>query len=126
MSDELDELELEAQQRSEEIAKAEADLIEQLQQRGLVDLWNRVRTSLHCERFIDSRTGKAVIDRLMKTITGAQIEWLLASDPGSPEVIEAHRRAQAAHMALFAIDEILTDGKEAEADLQRIQLELGE
>ena len=126
MSEELDQLVAESEQRIAEAQAAEQDLLKSLGELGLTEVWKKVRTRLHCERFIESRTGKKVVDRLMRTITDAQNEWLLASDPASKEVVEAHRRATAAHMAIFALDEILADGGEAEADLIRIEQEMGE
>lgn len=126
MSEEIEQLVAESEQRIAEAQRAEADLLEHLKNLGLTEVWQKVRARLHCERFLESRTGKTVVDRLIRTITDAQNEWLLASDPTSKEVIEAHRRATAAHMAIFALDEILADGGEAEADLIRIEQELGE
>jgi hypothetical protein len=121
----IDELEQQVEDRTEELHRAEQELVEQLDQRGQIEVWNRIRTMLHCEKFLASRTGKRVADRLIRTITDAQTEWLLADDPAKPEAREAHRRAQAAHMALFALGEILAEGHEAEIDLRRIELEIG-
>lgn len=126
MSEELEQLVAESEQRIAEAQAAEQDLITRLGELGLSEMWQKVRTRIHCEKFLQSRTGKKVIDRLMRTITDAQSEWLLASDPTSKEVIEAHRRATSAHMAIFALDEILADGGQAEADLIRIEQETGE
>ncbi len=116
----------EAAERESDAAAAEADLIERLQQRNMADVWQRVRDRLHCERFMESRTGKRVYERLVRDIVDAQTEWLLAADPTKPEVVEAHRRAQASHTAIFTIDAILADGGEAEKELDQIARELGE
>jgi hypothetical protein len=121
----LDELQRAADERIAAAHAAEADLLEHLQNRGLVEVWKKVKDGLHCEKFLESRTGKHVVDRLVRTITDAQEAWLLADDPLDPEVVKAHRRAQAAHMAIFALDEVLLESKEAQNDLERIQREVG-
>lgn len=122
----IDEQQAAADQRIADARQAERDLMEQLDHRGLVEVWNTVRKGLHCERFLESRTGKAVTERLMKTVIEAQTFWLLADDPLAPDVVNAHRRAQAAHMALFALDEILATSETAQMDLERIQQDLGD
>lgn len=126
MSVDVETLELEANQRLEEAQAAENDLIERLQSRGLINLWDKVRDKLHCERFLESRTGKLAINRLVGTIHEAQMEWLLCSDPTRPEMIESHRRATAAHMAIFSLDEVIGNGDEAQRELMQIEREMGE
>jgi hypothetical protein len=121
----VDQQEQAAQERVAAARKAEGELLEMLQHRGLVDQWKIVKTGLHCEKFLESRTGKAVVDRLIRTILDAQNTWLLADDPRAPEVVSAHRTAQAAHMALFALDEAIGDGEQARIELERISQELG-
>jgi hypothetical protein len=90
-----------------------------------VELWKTVRKRLHCEKFFLSPTGLAMTDQLMKTITNAQMQWLLAGDPTAPTVLDAHRHAQAAQLALYSIDKIMGDGKQALVELERIQREMG-
>ena len=126
MSEELDQLEADANQRATEIQKAEADMLEALDQKELIELWNNVKTRVHCEKFIQSRTGKKLVERLMRDVIDAGRTWLLADDPLDKEVIKAHRRAQAAHTAIFVIDEILKECGDAEQELNRIAQEIGE
>lgn len=123
---EVDILEAEQQARAEDTRAAEMDLIERLAAHGYAGLWDKVRDGLHCQRFLGSRTGKRVYERLARTVADAQSEWLNAADPRAANITEAHRRAQAAHFAIFALDEILRDGGDAERELNQIERELGE
>lgn len=123
---EVDDLELETREREETARAAEKDLIERLQAHGVASLWQGIRDRVHCQAFLESRTGKRVTERLIRTVLDAQNEWLISDDPRSPTIIEAHRRAQAAHMAIFVLDETISEGAEAERELEQIQRELGE
>lgn len=126
MSDEIDALAAEQRQRLDDAQAAERDLLDVLDAHGQAHVWERVRDKLHCEAFVDSRTGKRMIDVLVRTIVGAQEQWLLDPRFDSPECREAHSRARAAHFAIGAMNEILQDGGDAERELSQLQRELGE
>lgn len=115
---------IQAEQREEDLRQIEAQLLERLDAEGHLEVWKKFKTGLHCERFFESPTGKHLADRLVRSVIDAQNEWL-SVEPDSKEAAAAHRRALAAKMALFTIDEILADGKEAEADLKRLEREVG-
>ena len=120
----VDSEQLIAQDREESLQQLETALLERLDREGYAALWKKFKTGLHCERFFESPTGKMLAERLLREVIDAQNEWLTV-EPYSKEAEAAHRRALAAKMALFSIDEILQDGHEAETDLRRIEQEVG-
>lgn len=115
---------VEAEEREESLQQLESALLERLDHEGHAALWKKFKTGLHCERFFESPTGKAMADRLLREVIDAQNEWLTL-EPDSKEALAAHRRALAAKMALFTVDEILQDCHEAEIDLRRLEQEVG-
>jgi hypothetical protein len=120
----VDSEQLIAEQREESLQELESALLERLDHEGHAALWKKFKVGLHCERFFESPTGKMLADRLLREIIDAQNEWITL-EPDSKEAVAAHRRALAAKMAIFVVDEILQDGHEAEADLRRIEQEVG-
>lgn len=126
MSDDVELQIAETEDREHTLAEQEAAVYDQLAQKGLLQLWNRIKTGLHAEKFFASKTGKHVLDRLMQIVVDAQTEWMTAPDPTTPEIIECHRRASAASLAIHMLDEIVNDFPEARRDLEQIELEMGE
>lgn len=122
----IDELETEAAERSAKASAVEEEFIESLQTQEQIELWNRCKDSLHAERFWKSRTGRRIAKELMQEILAAQNEWLLSDNPRHDKVMELHKRAQAAHLALFMMDKLIADSREAAEQLERIAAEMGE
>lgn len=122
-TEEVDLLEAEQEQRLVEAMAAEQSLIDHLEAHGAANLWDKMRDRVHCQAFLKSRTGKRVTDRLVKDILSAQTEWLLSENPASREMIERHRQARISHAALFLLDDIISEGGEAEQEIERINRE---
>ena len=126
MSDEVELLEQQAEQRLLEAHQAEQDFIDRLQTEEQIALWNRCKDSLHAEKFWSSRTGQRVAAGLMKEILDAQREWLCIENPRDPKIEELHKRAQAAQLALFMMDKLIAEGAQAQQELNEIAAEMGE
>lgn len=120
----IDEEQIEAEQREQTLQELEAGLLERLDHEGHAELWKKFKTGLHCERFFETPTGKMLADRLLREVTDAQNEWL-AVEPTSEKAVAAHRRALAAQMAIFLIDQIVSEGRDAVTDLKRLEMEVG-
>lgn len=120
----VDEEQIEAEEREQTLQELESGLLERLDHEGHAALWTKFKTGLHCERFFESPTGKVLADRLLREITDSQNEWLTV-EPTSNAAVAAHRRALAAQMAIFVIDGIVSEGHDAETDLRRLEREVG-
>lgn len=113
-------------ERRERLEHIESSVRAQLEQRGAIALWEKMRDKMHCEAFVRSRTGGRMISTLMNTIIEAQTLWIESVYADDIPCIEAHRRARSALLSIQSLDEILADGGEAEAELRRIDVDLGE
>lgn len=121
---EVEQAEIEVEERIAAARAAEQDFVDRLQTDAQRALWDRCKDGLHAERFWESRTGLRVANTLIAEILSAQIDWLNATNPTSPEIVDAHRRAQAAEAALYAIDKAIGDGKQAAQELEQLNREI--
>lgn len=106
--------EQEQQQRAEEVAEAERQMLDKLRDLQLSHVWKKLKVGLQCERFFQTTVGKELAKRLNEQVLDGQNSWLTCDDPGSPAARSWHLKARAAAEALRALDAILAESADAE------------
>lgn len=104
--------------------EAEKSIMDNLTQRRLLHVWRDIKDAIRIDSFTQTKTGRAIIERLEKTISSSCVVWLTSEKP--EDVTKALAEARAALAAMITMAELVAEGTEARTQLEQLENEIGE